>query len=104
MYVRSVLGAMSISLAICSVPWPATIRRSARHAGKQLHRQLRARGHRGLRPAKRANLHPGPARTAGDYLPASIQSVPLAAGGTGLRIQFAAPSPLGLLRPLTSQP
>jgi hypothetical protein len=40
----------------------------------------------------------------GDYLPASIQSVPLAAGGTGLRIQFAAPSPLGLLRPLTSQP
>jgi hypothetical protein len=33
----------------------------------------------------------------GDYLPASVQTVPLPAGGTGLRMQFAAPCPLGLL-------
>jgi hypothetical protein len=33
----------------------------------------------------------------GDYLPASIQPVSVPAGGTGLRIRFAAPSPLGLL-------
>jgi hypothetical protein len=34
----------------------------------------------------------------GDYLPASIQAVVLPGGGTGLRIRFGAPSPLGLLQ------
>ncbi len=40
----------------------------------------------------------------GDYLPASVRTVPLPAGGTGLRVEFAAPSPLGLLRSLTTRP
>jgi len=40
----------------------------------------------------------------GDYLPASVQTVLLPAGGTGLRVQFAAPCPLGLLKPLTTRP
>jgi hypothetical protein len=37
-------------------------------------------------------------RQRGDYRPASIQAVPLPAGGTGLWMRFAAPSPLGLLQ------
>jgi len=37
-------------------------------------------------------------RQQGDYSPASIQTVVLPAGGTGLRIRFGAPSPLGLLQ------
>ena len=40
----------------------------------------------------------------GDYLAASVRTVPLPAGGTGLRVEFAAPSPLGLLRSLTTRP
>jgi hypothetical protein len=42
--------------------------------------------------------------SGGDYLPASIQTVLLPADGTGLRVQFAAPSPLGLLNSLTTRP
>jgi hypothetical protein len=34
----------------------------------------------------------------GDYRPASVRTVSLPAGGTGLLIRFAAPSPLGLLQ------
>ena len=33
------------------------------------------------------------------YLPASTQIVPVAGGQSALRIQFGAPSPLGLLSP-----
>jgi len=42
--------------------------------------------------------------SGGDYLPASVQTVLLPADGTGLRVQFAAPTPLGLLKPLTTRP
>ena len=36
----------------------------------------------------------------GSYLPARIQTVPLPGGESGLRVEFAAPSPIGLLRSL----
>ena len=39
----------------------------------------------------------------GEYLPASVRTVSLPAGGTGLRVEFAAPSPLGFLRSLTTR-
>jgi len=40
----------------------------------------------------------------GDYLPASVRKVSLLAGGPGLRIQFTAPSPLGLLKSTATRP
>jgi hypothetical protein len=40
----------------------------------------------------------------GDYLPASVRKVSLPAGGPGLRIQFTAPSPLGLLKSTATRP
>jgi hypothetical protein len=43
-------------------------------------------------------------RQQGDYLPASIQTVLLPAGGTGLQIRFGAPSPLGLLKSPATRP
>ena len=43
-------------------------------------------------------------RQQGDYRPASIQRVPVPAGRAGLRVEFAAPSPLGLLKSLTTRP
>jgi hypothetical protein len=43
-------------------------------------------------------------RQRGDYQPASIHRVAVPAGRTGLRVEFAAPSPLGLLKSLTTRP